>query len=171
MSVLETERLVLRPPEPRDWPAFHAFFHSDRCEWVGGQGSAGEVWRGFAAELGHWQIRGYGMFTMTEKGGDDSALGLVGPWFPGGWPERELGWILFAPSTEGKGYAREAALACRAHAYDTLGWTTAVSYIAPQNERSRALAERIGCVVDPEAMGPDLKPTLVYRHPAPGALA
>ncbi len=54
----------------------------------------------------------------------------------------------------------------RRHAYEDLGWETAVSYIDPANARSIALAERLGCTRDDAAdrVHPD---DLVYRHPSP----
>ncbi|BBU58844.1 hypothetical protein KU6B_51090 [Mameliella alba] len=47
------------------------------------------------------------------------------------------------------------------------GWSTLVSYIHPDNTRSRALAERLGAVHDPNAQLPEgetAQETLVYRH-------
>lgn len=165
---LETPRLVLRRPAEQDWPAFHRFFLSDRCDHVGGQGPLTRIWRSFAFMLGHWDLRGFGLFALAPKETPEApALGFVGPYYPGGWPEREIGWMIFDPAVEGTGLAREAALAARTHAYDTLGWETAVSYIAPANARSRALAERLGARIDPDAAHPGDDPTLVYRHPAP----
>ena len=49
-----------------------------------------------------------------------------------------------------------------------LGWTTAVSYIDRDNARSIALARRIGCTEDPDAVASDPE-DFVFRHPAPGA--
>ncbi|MEL6197095.1 MAG: GNAT family N-acetyltransferase, partial [Pseudomonadota bacterium] len=76
---------------------------------------------------------------------------------------------------EGKGITQEAALAARAHAYGTLGWPTAVSYIDHGNDRSIALAERLGAARDAAAAFPGqdegAEPCHVYRHPAPAALA
>jgi RimJ/RimL family protein N-acetyltransferase len=90
-----------------------------------------------------------------------------------GWPEKEIGWSVWAPEAEGKGLAFEAAQAARAWAYGTLGWTTAVSYIDPANARSIALARRLGATRDPEAPlidGYTPENTLVFRHPAPERL-
>lgn len=90
--------------------------------------------------------------------------------FNDGWAEPELGWGMWDAAHEGKGYAHEAAIATRAYAYRTLSWTTAVSYIDPDNAHSIALATRLGCTLDPDAALPDLPDwdgTLVYRHPAP----
>ena len=57
-----------------------------------------------------------------------------------------------------------------ASAYDVLGWPTAVSYVAPDNMRSRVLAERLGAVIDTQAASIGDPPCLVYRHPAPESL-
>ena len=167
--VLTTERLILRRPAARDWPGARDFYMSDRSALAGGGPlDLGAAWRQFAAIIGHWSILGCGLWSVTMKG-DDTCIGLVGPWCPEDWPENELGWLLFA-GAEGKSIAHEAALATRTHAFDTLGWTTAVSYIHADNARSIALAARLGCTLDPGAPQPRPdKPCLVYRHPAPGA--
>lgn len=165
--ILETERLILRGPRAKDEAAYVAFFRSARASHVGGgaEKSAFEGWQAWATEVAHWVMRGYGMWALTEKGGDDSALGYVGCWYPGGWNEREIGWVLW-PEAEGRGYAFEAAQAARAYAYRTLGWPTAISNIEPDNVRSIRLAERLGCVLDPDAAKVD-PGDLVYRHPDP----
>ncbi|XOY56812.1 MAG: GNAT family N-acetyltransferase [Rhodobacterales bacterium] len=162
---LKTDRLILRRPVADDWPAFHDFMMSDRSTAFGGHKDLGKAWRSFASELGHWDIFGYGMWAVT-RAGDDTALGLVGPWTPPDWPETEIGWMILSDAAEGTGIASEAARAAIAHAYDSLGWDSAVSYIAPDNTRSIRLAEKLGAAHDAKALGP--KPdTLVYRHPNP----
>ncbi|WP_373355712.1 GNAT family N-acetyltransferase [Pseudoroseicyclus sp. CXY001] len=172
---LETQRLVLRRPNAGDWPAAREFFLSPRSAGIGGPVSVGAAWRALAAEIGHWEMRGYGMWAVTrrEEGHDDDrAIGLVGPWFPADWPETEVGWMIWAPDVEGKGYAFEAAQAAIAHAWAVLGWETIVSYIDPDNARSIALAERLGAAHDPQAEVPRPdKPCLVYRHPRPASEA
>lgn len=165
IDLLHTERLTLRRPAGGDWPALRAFHMSDRASYVGGPRDLGAAWRIFAAEVGHWDIFGFGMWAVTVTG-DDAAIGLIGPWSPPDWPENEIGWFVFG-GAEGKGYAAEAARAALTHAFDTLGWDTAVSYIAPGNARSIALAERLGAVLDPDAALPPGEPCLVYRHTPP----
>lgn len=163
-TILTTERLRLRRPEVRDADGAMAFFRSQRARYAGGTKDSAGAWRSFAVELGHWELRGYGLFALTTHD-DDTCLGLVGPWYPEGWPETEIGWILW-PAAEGKGYGYEAALAARGYAYQVLGWETAVSYIDEQNTRSIALAERLGATWDLSAptAAADCR---VYRHPAP----
>ena len=94
---------------------------------------------------------------------------MVGLWGPEGWPEPELGWVMFAGG-EGKGYAYEAALAVRAHAYRHMGFTTLSSNIFPGNDRSVALAERLGAVREGEYQNVTHGTEIVYRHPGPEAL-
>jgi RimJ/RimL family protein N-acetyltransferase len=168
IPVLETERLILRGPNPHDEAGYVAFMMSERSQYVGGPQNRFKAWRTFAMEIGHWAVRGYGMWAVTMKG-DDTCLGYVGCWNPGGWPEPELGWTLW-PEAEGKSIGYEAALAARDYAYGTLGWKTAVSYIDFPNERSIALAKRMGCVLDEDAAWPgdtEEDRCAVYRHPAP----
>ena len=169
VAVLETERLTLRRPDARDWPQARDFFMSDRAIGIGGPDTLGVAWRAFATWLGHWQIHGFGMWAVTLTG-DDTAIGRVGAWYPPDWPENEIGWFIFKRDLEGTGIAHEAARAAVDHAFATLGWKTVVSYIGADNQRSIALAERLGARHDPHATSPwPDTPCLVYRHPAPQA--
>ena len=168
--VLETERLRLRAPASADFEAWAAYKASDRARFTGGPQERAQAWRGFAGIIGHWVVRGYGMFVVTRRG-EDAALGLVGPWCPEGWPGQEIGWMLFDAELEGRGLAREAAEAARAHAYELLGWPTAISLIDAGNTRSQALARRMGCVAEGVADVPGIGTIGVWRHPGPDALS
>lgn len=168
--VLETARLRLRAPETGDFEAWAAYNGTQRARFTGGPQTRAEAWRSFCGITGHWVHRGYGMFVVTPREGG-AALGLVGHWFPEGWPGEEIGWTLFSPDAEGRGIAFEAAQAVRTHAYDLLGWTTAISLIDPGNTRSQALARRMGCVHEGGAELPGHGVAEVWRHPGPEALA
>lgn len=164
--MIETQNLTLRRPEARDIDAIVAFFMSNRAVTLGGPFALGPAWRIGATVLGHWAIRGFGLFAVTRKG-DDKTIGLIGPWYPVDWPETELGWTILADDLEGTGVAHEAAKAARTYAFDVLNWTTAVSYIKAANARSIALAKRLGAELDPAAALPDsftAIPHVVYRH-------
>ncbi len=167
--VLETERLTLRAPVAADWPIYRDFALSDRARYVRPPDVDEErAWRMFASMIGHWVLRGWGSFVFTLKG-ETRPLGMVGPWFPQGWPEREILWMAWDTACEGKGYVAEAVDATLDHAFGALGWDTAVSYIDPQNTRSIRLAERLGARRDPDAPASKLAESpvlLVYRHPA-----
>ncbi|MBZ4021038.1 GNAT family N-acetyltransferase [Rhodobacter sp. TJ_12] len=171
--VLETERLVLRAPAARDFPAWCDFMLSDRGRFIRSTDTVDEAiaWRAWAAVIGHWVMRGWGSFVITTKD-SDAALGMAGPWAPINWPEYEIGWTCWSAMHEGRGLMAEAARAAVNHAYRTLKWETAVSYIAPENTRSIALAERLGAVYDPAAKPfPGEREARVYRHPKPEDLA
>jgi len=173
IPTLETRRLILRGPRMGDVETWADFFRSERSQYVRGDDTSLRTsWRGFAHMAGMWMLRGYGTFVFALKDSPDQPLGMTGPWHPMDWPEKELGWTVWTAEAEGKGYAHEAATEARRYAYQDLGWQTAVSYIDPANDRSIALAERMGCVLDPAAEQPDFdgKKVLVYRHPAPEVL-
>lgn len=166
IPVLETTRLVLRGPDPEDYPNFKATFASYRSRYMGGPLNAYETWMLYAAEIGHWEIRGFGMWMIHDKVTDET-YGMAGGWQPAKWPEREIAWIIW-PDKSGKGFALEAVNACRSYFY-TQGWEGAVSYLDPMDLDSIRLAERLGAVKDKTAQtvaGDDV----VYRHPAPEAL-
>ena len=69
-------------------------------------------------------------------------------------------------NTAGKGFATEAAIASRAHAYDVLGWDTAISQIDPANEASRAVATRLGASFEKHHEDPDFGMIEIWRHPS-----
>lgn len=168
--LLHTARLTLRAPQSSDWPAWRDFAASDRARFVGGPIDEAKAWRAFGHVIGMWVLRGYGSFVFTRTGSNDP-MGMCGPWHPADWPEAELGWTVWDPQAEGQGFAFEAVQAARTHAFTTLGWSTAVSYIDPDNNRSIALALRLGAIMDPTAATPSFDhPTLVYRHLPPAVL-
>lgn len=100
---------------------------------------------------------------------DDTPLAIVGPWTPGDWPETEVGWSVIDPATEGTGIATEAAQAALGYAYHGLGWTTAMSAINAGNDRSAALAERLGATCESTFEHPTFGPLNIWRHRGPDA--
>ncbi len=167
IPVLESNRLILRGPASEDYPDFKATFASYRSRFMGGPLNAYEAWMLYAAEIGHWEIRGYGMWMIHDKATEET-LGMAGGWFPSKWPEREIAWIIW-PDKAGHGYALEAVHEVRGFLYAQGGWGGAVSYIDPKNLDSIRLAERLGCVKDPDAPTIDGSDA-VYRHPSPDRL-
>nr|WP_281393118.1 GNAT family N-acetyltransferase [Roseibium litorale] len=136
---METDRLLLRPMTMVDWPDYAALMQSDRARYMGGPHDEAAAWGLFCHDVALWPLFGHGSLMIEEKAGG-VCLGQVsinhGPLFP----EKELGWLVY-PQAEGKGFAYEAASAFRAWAFETLGLETLVSYIDPDNDRSRKLAE------------------------------
>lgn len=161
IPVIETERLRLREMRESDLDTIAAFFGNDRSRFVGGPKNRAESWRVISGALGHWLMRGYGMWLVADKA-TDAPVGGVGFLNPEGWDEPELGWHLY-DGFEGQGYAFEAAEAARAHGAAAFGLTAPISYIDPANTRSIALARRLGASFEREGevMG---HPCHVFRH-------
>ena len=168
IPTLETRRLRLRAPERRDFEPYAEFCASERARGVGGPYSRGESFQRLAALVGHWHLRGFGRWMVTDKTSGE-AMGVVGIIYPDEWPEPEIAWSLFE-SAEGRGIAQEAAEAARRYAYDALEWDTIVSCTAPDNVRSIALAQRMGAERDGSFAHPGLGELLIWRHPGREAL-
>lgn len=165
---LSTRNLLLREYRQEDFAVFAAFYGTDRSRFIGGPLTPELAWRGLAAHLGHWALRGYGFWAVEERA-TGRFCGHVGLWCPEGWLEPEVGWVLM-DHAEGRGIAHEAALAARHYAYHVLRWPTAVSLIDPANTRSIRLAERMGCGFEGMFQHVRLGPMEIWRHPAPDRL-
>ncbi len=140
---LETPRLLLRVPRQEDFEAWAAFMGDEEAtRYIGGVQPRPVAWRGLAAMLGAWHLQGYAMFSVIEKS-TGAWVGRVGPWQPEGWPGPEVGWSIVR-SHWGRGYAPEAAAACIDWAFDTLGWDHVIHTIAPENDRSKVVATKLG---------------------------
>lgn len=169
IPVLETARLRLRAPRMDDFEAYAGFCASPRSAILGGPFGRAQAFQRLAGIVGHWVLRGYGRWIVADRQ-SDGPLGVVGPFFPEGWPEPEIAWTVF-DEAEGRGIAHEAALAARDYAYGVSGWRTAISCIAPDNHRSQALAERLGCRPEGVWQHRDGYDLVIWRHPGPGGMA
>lgn len=168
IPVIETDRLILRAFQEDDVQHVADFFASERSNAVGGPQSPENCWRIVASWLGHWVMRGYGVWAIHHKK-DDRAIGMTGIVNRLGWHEPELGWHIYG-GYEGAGYAYEAAFAARLCAAERFGLNRVISYIAPDNQRSQTLAKRLGAAFEreDELLG---KPVHIYRHPKVGSAA
>ena len=100
------------------------------------------AWRSMAMILGHWRLRGYGLFALEEKA-TGTLVGRAGIFEPEGWPGFELGWMLRRASW-GQGYATEAARRVMRYAFTDLDRKHLISLIREANTRSIRVAERLG---------------------------
>ena len=168
IPTLVTERLTLRAPGPGDHPAFAAFYESDAARHVGGPMAPALSWRYLSEVIGHWAMRGFGRWAVDRRDAPGRAVGLVGLHFPLDWPEPEVGWYVWEGL--GRGYAKEAGRAALRHAYETLGWTTAISMIKPGNDASAGVARALGAVREADHAHPRFGTMMIFRHPGPEAL-
>lgn len=164
IPTIETERLFLRPPRTEDWPLYAELMLSERAVYMGGPFSTNVAWGMFCHDVAQWMLMGHGALMMEARN-TSQCLGQVGINHGPLFPEHELGWLVY-PNAEGKGYAYEASKALRDWAFKERRLKTLVSYVDPQNIRSRRLAERLGAELDTVAPRQDAA-DLVYRHPKP----
>jgi RimJ/RimL family protein N-acetyltransferase len=166
---LETKRLLLRPPEERDVDAYLEIYgDADVMRFLGGAtASRDDVVAIVERMRRHWERHGLGLFSVLRKE-DDRLLGRVGflLWDPVRWVnamraeldgdlELEIGWTLRSEHWS-RGYATEAAVACRDLALGELGRTRIVSLIDRDNAASIRVAEKIGETYEREIVRPDL---------------
>ena len=141
--VIETGRLVLRPPQACDFDRYAELLgDAEACRFIGGCEPRAAAWRRFLQMPGAWWVQGFGMFSVIEKS-SGLWLGQTGPWRPEGWPGNEIGWS-FHPQAWGHGYATEAAAAAMDWAFTELGWNDVIHCIAPDNHVSQRVARRLG---------------------------
>jgi RimJ/RimL family protein N-acetyltransferase len=160
---LETERLVLRMFGAADFEAYAAMCGDPEVMRFIGDGqplAPPMAWRSLATVIGHWSLRGYGLWAVTERA-SGALVGRVGFWNPDGWPGFELGWLL-RRSYWGRGYATEAARAALDWAFTQRDQPHVISLIYPDNAASIRVATRLGETLADriELMG---KPVLLYR--------
>lgn len=87
---------------------------------------------------------GHGLWVVSLRGSGEFVgdCGLT-PQLVDGVTEVEVGYHVRA-GLQGRGYATEAAAACRDHARDVLGVRRLVAIVRPANRPSQRVAEKIG---------------------------
>jgi RimJ/RimL family protein N-acetyltransferase len=144
IPTLVTERLRLRPLEEGDldnWAALCADPEVNRwMPW--GALDRGAAWRNLIYQLGHWLVRGSGIWAVEEKS-TGAFVGRAGFADGEGWPGFELGGALM-PQFWRRGYATEAGRAALDFAFRALKKDHVIGLIRPGNFRSIRAAERLG---------------------------
>jgi RimJ/RimL family protein N-acetyltransferase len=151
--LIETARLILRPPTDRDRPALAVLNGDPRVgEWLSGPMTPEENDALVDRVLAHIAEHGFGFWTVERKA-DGAVIGMagllaMGAELPPG-PALEVGWRL-SPDAWGHGYATEAArgavdwgFANRPEADEIIAIT------ARTNLASQAVMRRLGMVHEP----------------------
>ena len=145
IPVLETARLRLTALGERHFENYAAMLADPAStRWVGdGQPlDRTNAWRSLAMLIGHWQLRGYGMWALEMKETGEF-IGRAGLMQPEGWPDLELGWML-RPEFRHHGYATEAGNAILEFAWCMLNAQRVISLVRIGNDASDRVAERLG---------------------------
>ena len=146
--ILQTPRLTLRELEPHDFTAIccvlqdketmyayeHAFSDEEVQAWLNNQ-------------LRRYREDGFGLWAAIHKE-SGKMIGQCGITLQEVNGERvpEVGY-LFERAHWHKGYATEAAIACKEYAFNVLGLDTVYSIIRDNNIASQNVAKRNGMVV------------------------
>lgn len=141
---LETERLIMRMWRDADFEEYAELCADPEVmRYLGGKVfDRTEAWRQMASMIGHWYLRGYGIWAVEEK--DSGRLaGRIGCINPEGWPGFEVGWTL-KREFWGKGYATEAGRRALEYGFNELDKPHIISLIHPENRASIRVAERLG---------------------------
>jgi len=170
MHTLASQRLLLRMFRESDLDAYAEMCGDPDVMRFLGDGrllTRAEAWRHMALVVGHWQLRGFGLWAVEERG-TGLLAGRVGCWQPEGWPGLEIGWTL-RRRFWGRGYATEAALAALDYAFTQLRQARVISLIDPDNGPSIAVALRLGMRMQgyTEVMG---HPVVTYGIDSPSRL-
>jgi RimJ/RimL family protein N-acetyltransferase len=165
MTTLNTDRLILRLFQESDLDAYAEMCADPQVmQYLSGGKlmTRAEAWRNMALVLGHWHLRGFGLWAVEERS-SGVMIGRIGCWQPEGWPALEIGWTLRS-AYWGQGFATEGGRAALNYALTTLGQTRVISLIAPENQPSMRVAERLGGRFEQEIelMGDR---ALLYRYP------
>jgi ribosomal-protein-alanine N-acetyltransferase len=171
--LLETKRLVLRPPVERDVAALDAIYgdpevtryirlrgHDENVEWI-------------RRAQSRFDVDGFGQLVVVRKS-DERLIGRAGllVWDARTWEqalmrdagahaEIEVGWV-FARDCWGRGYATEAGAASRDYAFRELGRSRVVALIDAENASSIAVAERLGLAYERDVLRGGVVPVRLY---------
>ena len=145
-NILETDRLALREMTDGDFPALCRMLQDGEVMYAYEHAfSDQEAWDWLRRQQERYRTDGFGLWAVVEKNSGEM-VGQCGiTWQELGDRTRvpEVGYLLEKTAWH-KGYAAEAARACRDYAMDRLGFGEVYSIIRDNNLASQKVARRNG---------------------------
>lgn len=140
-----TPRLILRPPIESDFETF-AKAQSDPVfkKHTGGIIDRAAAFNEFFEWQKFWETNNYCFFSVIEKASNEW-IGRVGPTKRANEKFPEFGWSIITKA-QGKGYAKEAAIAVINWSEAQLKWDEAYFCIDRNNISSQKLAITLGAI-------------------------
>jgi len=163
--IVETERLRMHVGTVDDLDELDGYFSTEESRAVGGPRSRLDSWEALCAGVGHWHLRGFGLWILNSRD-DGTQIGIAGLSQPAGWPEPELIWVIY-DQFSGQGIATEAILGCRRAVAKHFGIKTPISLLRPEHRPLIKMVERMGArrVADMEI--PEIGDIPAWRFPDP----
>jgi [ribosomal protein S5]-alanine N-acetyltransferase len=151
MTVVRTERLLLRRFEDADLEPWAARIYSDPKVMrylPAGPPPRERARASYAAVTDHWDRLGYGMWAAVEAATGEF-IGYCGLRHLPDVGEVEVAYGL-ARDRWGRGLATEAATAAVADGFERVGLHRIVAYAVPANTASRRVIEKLGMTLEGE---------------------
>ena len=156
---LETERLFLRAFTKDDLAPFAEMVADaevmQKATYDGTPMTQAQAWNWLCLMLGHWHMRGYGIWGVEEKSSGE-LIGRIGLQFLDWFEDVELVWMLSRPAW-GKGYASEGAGAAINFGFEILNLPRITAVIHCENQASIQLAERLGMMMEKEVVRQEIR--------------
>ncbi|HEV2596697.1 MAG TPA: GNAT family N-acetyltransferase [Sphingomicrobium sp.] len=164
IPTLHTKRLILRAPNGADFPVYRRFYADAKASSsYGGPLRSGLAWRKLAYDVGHWALRGFGMWSLIERE-TGRMIGGCGIVWPDDWPRSELTWWITQEARR-QGYALEASLAAIEWGYASSGLEQIETHMDDDNGPARALAQKLGGTIVAREKFPDGLVRNIYSLP------
>ncbi|MEO8217600.1 MAG: GNAT family N-acetyltransferase [Acidobacteriota bacterium] len=157
MFGLTTERLVIRPWQQEDRPAFTSLMidtEVTRFIHGGKPYTEDEVDQFLARQSRQMAEHDMCMGAAVERE-SDRIVGIAGVQPLGATSDLEVGWI-FERASWGRGYATEAGAAAMKYVLETLMRPRVVAIIDPENAPSKRVASRLGMSYEARYTGVEL---------------
>ena len=156
---LETERLLLRAFRQEDLDPFAEMVANvdvmHQATYDGDTMSKSQAWNWLCMMLGHWHMRGFGIWGVEEKISGD-LIGRIGLQFLDWFDNVEMVWML-KQSAWGQGYATEGVRAAISYGMETLALPRLSAVIRVENKPSIRLAQRLGMHCEREVERQEIK--------------
>jgi ribosomal-protein-alanine N-acetyltransferase len=148
VSVLQTERLTLRPVQPEDTSLFEVFYSDPEVMAIRKYGvlEAEAARKQVLGMVDHWATHGFGMWVVEEKVSHEVA-GECGLRWVEDASDVELSYGLY-PRFRGRGLATEAARAALRFGADELGLARIVAFSRGDNVVSHRVLEKLGMMLE-----------------------
>ncbi len=171
IPTVTTPRLTLRPFEATDAePVYRILLQENIPQYFppSTPPTLEKAKRLIERQLAHWEEHGLGWWAVQPRDGD-TLIGWNGLQYLPETGEVEVGYLL-SKDTWGKGYATEGARAGLQFGFETLGLTTIIGLVHPDNVASQRVLLKCGMafLVEAEYFGMTLRKYAIDRAPAPG---